>query len=543
MKTKKVLVKMNKKYFRGTGRLISLFFRQHRLKIILWLTGIIGISLVVALAYPELYSTQEDIMGFALTMDNPAMSALIGANYAIEDFNIGAVFASEMLLFTAIAVAIMNILLIKSSTREDEEVGRVEIVRSLPVGKLSYLVASISMMLLVNLGLVVILTTGLTTLGTDVFTWESSLLYSTILGLTGLVFAGITAISAQLSSTAHGTSLSSLGILLFAYLIRVVGDVQNETISLFSPLGWVTRTEVFVNDDWLPILVLGGSAILLILVAFYLHVRRDMFAGILPDRPGKKKASSFLKTAPGFVWNLEKGKIIGWFLLIFLLSAAFGAILGELETYFSDMDVIQLFLEDSSGDNMTEQFITLLVAIMSIFSIIPSVSILHSLKSEETAGRVEHFYTRAVSRNKILGTYYGWSVISIVLMQTAIALGLYMTSSQVLDQSIDLMTLLETTLIFLPAMFIIIGLSTLFLGVIPKLTMASWLYIVFAFIVLYLGSLLELPEWVNNLSAFHHIPEYPHEAINWGTIGILTGIGALFSIAGFIGYNKRDIDS
>ncbi len=533
---------MNKNHFKGTGRLITLLFRQHRLKIILWLSGIIGVSLAVALAYPELYQTQDDIMGFAMTMNNPAMGALVGSNYALEDFNIGAVFASEMLLFTAIAVAILNILLVKASTREDEEVGRVEIIQSLPVGKLSYLTASILMMLVVNIGLVLLLTLGLTTFGVAIFTWESSLLYSSILGITGLVFAGVTAISAQLSSTTYGTNLLSFGALLFSYAIRVIGDVQNETLSLFSPLGWATRSAVFVQDDWLPVFVLAGCFLVLISIVFYLHLKRDMFAGLLPNRPGKERASSFLKTTPGFIWHLEKGKIIAWFLLIFLLSAAFGAILGELETYFADMDIIELFLADSAGDNMTEQFITLLVAIMSIFSIIPSVSILHSLKGEEMAGRAEHFYTRAVSRNKILGTYFGLSILSAISMQVAISLGLYVTSSQVLENPIDLMTLLETTLVFLPAMLLVIGVALLFVGALPKFTLVSWLYVVFVFIVLYVGNLLDLPTWVNDLSVFQHVPAYPHETIPWNTMGMLTGVSMFLTALGFIGYSKRDID-
>lgn len=539
----KVLVIMINNLFQGTGRMLKLLSRQHRLKIILWLTGIIGLSLAVALAYPELYTTQEDIMGFALTMDNPAMRALIGGNYVIEDFNIGAVFASEMLLFSAIAVAIMNILMIKASTREDEETGRLEMIRSLPVGKISYLTASVSMMLLVNLTLTVGLTVVLATLGTNnVFTWDSSLLYSAILGLTGLFFTGVTAVFAQLASTTYGTNVFSFGALFLAYLIRVFGDVQNETISLLSPLGWVTRSEVFVNDHWLPVFVLAVSAVLLIILAFYLHARRDMFAGILPNRPGRSKASTFLKTTPGFVWYLEKGKIIGWFFLIFSLSAAFGGILGELETYFTDMDIIQLFLADSSGSNMTEQFTTLLVSIMAVFSIIPSISILHSLRGEEKANRTEHFYTRSISRNKILGTYFSLSLLTAVLMQFAISAGLYLTSSQVLDQAMSFETLLKTTFIFLPAMLLIIGLTTLFVGSLPKLTLVSWLYIVFLFITLYVGNLLEMPDWLSSLSVYYHIPEYPYETIEWGTLWILTGIGVALSVIGFIGYNKRDIE-
>lgn len=534
---------MKNKYFKGTPRLLALLLRQNLLKIILWLIGIISVSLAVAFVYSSIYSSPIDIMRFGLTMQNPAMRALIGANYKVGDFNIGVIYASEMLLFTSIAVAIMNILIMKTSTRQDEEEGRLEIIQSLPVGKLSYLIASLILSFLVNLVLIVILTTALTVFGTAVFTFESSLLYSTILGVTGFVFAAFTAVAAQLTDTAHGTSVLAFGFLLLSYIIRMIGDVQNQMLSLLSPLGWTLQTEVFANDNWVPIFVLTGSSLILVLLAFYLRSRRDMFSGLLPARSGKSKASPFLKTTPGLVWTLEKGKLISWFLLLFLLSAAFGAILGEMESYFSEMEIIQLFLANQAGGTITEQFINLLIRILTIFSLIPGVMILQSLKKEEAVGRAEHFYSRAVTRNKMLFTYFTFALLTVILMQVAIATGLYSTAVTVLEEPIALTTFIQSALAFLPTIFLAIGLATLLVGALPRFTLAAWLYIVFMFIVLYLGDLLEFPSWIQELSALSHIPAYPHENLQWPVMIVLTAIGLVFTLIGFVGYNKRDIHS
>lgn len=534
---------MNKEYFQGTGRLIRLLFHQNRFKIIAWVSGIVLVSLAVALAYPEIYTTQEDIMGFAFTMENPAMAALVGSNYNMADFNIGVIYASEMLLFTSLAVAVMNILLMKSSSRGDEEEGRLEIVQSLPVGKTSYLTASFIMVFLVNLSIIVLLTLGLGLFGEEVFSWESSLLYSSILGTTGLFFAGITGVSAQLASSVYGTNILSMSILLLSYIIRVIGDVQNETLSLLSPLGWATRTEVFVEDHWLPFVVLIAGAVVFIILAFILHARRDMFAGILPDRPGKQHASAFLKSIPGIVWHLEKTKTIAWFFLIFFLSTAFGSILGELETYFSDMELIKQFLIGSASDEMVEQFVSFMFAIMSVFSLFPVISVLFGVKSEEIKGHIEHFYARSISRNKIMGTYFILAFFTGVLMQLATALGVYLSSSEVLENMFSLRTLIEMSLVYLPAIFLVIGLAALFVGFLPKFTPIVWGYVVFVVVILYLGSILDFPEWMNTLSVFHHVPEYPHEEINWIIMGLLTTIGAILTLLGFVMYNHRDIKS
>lgn len=534
---------MNKREFKGTWRLVSLLYRQHRFKILLWLFGIIGISLTTALVYPEIYLTQEDILGFAMTVENPAMRALLGANYAVSDFNVGAIYASEMLMFTSIAVAIMNILIMKTSTREAEEEGRLEIIQSLPVGNLASIVASLALLFFVNLAIILLLTLGLTILGTDVFTIESSLLYSTILGVTGFLFAAFTAVAAQLSKIAYGTTIFSFGFLMLSYGIRIIGDIQNETLSLFSPLGWVTQSEVFVNNNWLPIMVLAISSLVLVIVAFYLRAKRDMFAGILPSRSGKARASSFLKTTPGFIWTMQKGKVIVFFLLIFTLSATFGAILGEMETYFSDMEIIQVFLDDRSGSTMTEQFISFLIELMTIFSIVPGVMILHSLKKEELAGRMEHFYTRAVSRTKIFVSYFSYALGTVLLMQLGLAFGIFSTSVMMLENPIALRSLIEATLVYLPTILFVLGVATLFVGALPKYTLITWFYTLFLFLILYLSDLLDFPQWLNDFSALYLVPNYPYEPLNWNIMGLLSGIGIIFTVLGLIGYKKRDIQS
>ena len=78
---------------------------------------------------------------------------------------IGSLFAHEMLLFTAIAVAIMNILLVGRSTRADEEDGRVELIRSLPVGRLAYLNGAMIVVVLTNVLLAVLIGAGISVLG------------------------------------------------------------------------------------------------------------------------------------------------------------------------------------------------------------------------------------------------------------------------------------------------------------------------------------------------------------------------------------------
>jgi len=534
---------MKERLFKGTGRLIKLLFRQNRLKIILWIACLVGITIATASAYGSVYKTAEDIYGYAVTMSNPAMKAMLGPGYEMEHYSIGTILASEMLLFTTVAVAVMNILLVSSGTRNDEEEGRLEMVLSLPTGRLAYLAATGILIIAVNLLLVLLIGIGLASIGEESFTWESSFLYGAVLGAAGLFFAGLTALFAQLSNTSRGTVGLSIGLLIAAYILRAIGDVEIEPISLFSPLGWAVRTEVFAGNKWWPVFALLAGGTVLTAASLYFNVNRDIYAGILPARKGRAYALGYLKTPLGLIWRLERINLISWALGIFLLSAAFGAVLKDLENYFSDMEFLRAFFTDNGKISMTDQFINLLFRIMSIFSAVPAVSTVLKLRKMESLGYAENIYSRAVSRNQMLGSTCVISFLAAAVMQACIGLGLYLSSQSLANQSLELGNTLSSALVYMPALMVVIGLAVLLVGLWPRSAGFIWLYVVFTFSVVYLSKLLHFPEWLNGLSPFHHIPQLPHDEINWWMLSGLSLLAVLLSLIGFVGYNKRDIQS
>ncbi|MFD1447752.1 ABC transporter permease [Oceanobacillus profundus] len=530
---------MSQKLFTGTGYLTKLMVRQNRLKLLLWLVGLIAVTLATAVAYPDIYLDEQSRAAFVLTMENPAMIAMLGVGY--EDYaTIGSLFAHEMLLFTTIAVAIMNILLVGRSTRADEEDGRVELIRSLPVGRLAYLNGAAIVAVVTNVLVAVLIGTGILLLDIDGMAVQGAYLYGATLGATGLVFAGFTALFAQLAETSRGSTMLSFGTLIAAYLVRASGDVSSEALSLVSPLGWTVRTEVFVENHWWPVYVMLAVAVVLGLVAFYLNAIRDLESGFIPERAGKWSASVFLQTTMGLAFRLQRTNLIAWAIGIFLLSASFGAILGDLEVYFSDNEFVQAFLAE--GDNsMMEQFIVLLMAIMALISTVPVVMTVLKLKSEENKHLTENYYSRAVSRSRVLGSYVCLSMIASFVMQALVATGLWSVGVMVVDDALAFDTTFASALVYLPAMWILIGLAVFFIGIAPKAASFTWLYVIFGFVVIYLGDILDFPEWLNNLSAFHHTPQIPTEDMDFMRVLILVGIAIVLTVIGFVGYNRRDI--
>ncbi len=533
---------MAKHLFKNTGRLTRLILKRDRIRIPSWLLSLSVLTFAVAVSFRDLYATQQDRQAIAETMKNPAMTAMVGPGYGLGNYTAGAMMAHQMLLFTAVAVAIMSILLVARHTRSDEEDGHIEMIRSLPTGRLSTLNATIVMICGTNIVLGFVIGLGLSVLNIESMDLEGSLLYGAALGATGIFFTALTAVFAQLSESSRGTiglSFTALGI---AYLIRAVGDVGNETLSWFSPLAWILGGQVYVNNYWWPIYLTIGVALLLVLLAFYLNAIRDVGSGFLPSKPGRKQASSFLQSPLGLTLRLQRTGLIAWAIGVYILGASYGSVLGDIESFFEDVEMMGELLSQVEGFSLTEQFITMLMSIMAMFSTIPALMAMLKLIGEERKKRTEHLLSRAVSRTRLMASSLIVSVVTSFVMLSLAAIGLWSASTVVMEDGISFGMLYGAAMAYLPAMWIMIGFVVLLIGIVPKATSLIWLYLIYSFIVVYLGGLLKFPEWMRNLSPYGHVPQLPVEDVNFMTLFVLIIIAVALVIAGFVGYTKRDIE-
>lgn len=530
------------KLFASTGILSRSILRKDRIRIPIWIISIVLLTVLVAAVLPDLYSTGAERQTMAETMKNPAITVMLGPGYGLDNYDDGAMMAHFMLVFTALAVGIMSILLTIRHTREDEEEGRIEMIRSLPVGPLSTLTATVLIMIIVNIVLALITALGLYLLDLESMDLNGSLLYGASLGAIGIFFATITGLFAQLSSNTRSTIGYSFSFLIIAYIVRGVGDVENELLSLISPLGLILRTEVYVNNYWWPVFMTLGLSVSVFILALYLNSIRDLGAGFIPAKPGRRKASYFLLSPLGLSLRLQRTTIISWTLGMLILGMSYGSILGDLEGFLDSSGMIQQMIPDSSSYNLTERFITMLMTILSILGAIPVLMYVLKLRSEEKRNRTGNLLDKSVSRNNILFSYTLIALISAPIIQLMSVLGLWSAAIFVMEDVISLNILLESGFAHLPAIWIMVGLAVFLIGFIPKLTGLTWLYLGYSFYVIYLGEMLQVPEWMTKITPFGHVPQIPIEDLNIENILVLTLIAIALIIAGFIGYNRRDIE-
>lgn len=530
------------KLYTNTLTLTVSMLRRDRIKIPIWIIMLAAFTLVVPPAFLEIYGSEQARAAIAETMRNPAMTAMVGPGYGLDDYTIGAMTGHQMLLFTAMGAGLMSIMLITRHTRSDEEEGRIELIRSLPVGRLANLSAATMLSVLTNVLLALVVGFGLFALGIESLDLHGSLLYGAALGATGIFFSGLTILFAQLSSNPRGTIGLSLGVLGISYILRAIGDVSSEALALATPLGLILRTEVYVSNYWWPVLLTVAFGVLLGIVGFYLSSLRDLGAGYIPARPGNQHASSLLQSPLGLGLRLQRTAIIAWVISLFVLGVSYGSIFGDLETFFADNELIQQMLPPGDDFTFAEQFLATILSVTAIVATVPSLMMVIKARGEEKKNRTEHLLARSVSRNRILGGYLSIGTLMAVVGLFISSLGLWVASAAAMEDPIPLSTVLQAGIVYLPALMVMLGFTVFLIGWLPRLSSFSWVLLLYSFVVVYLGDLLDFDQWLKSISPYGHIPQVPVDAINYGTLSILVILGILLSLLGFVGYNRRDME-
>ena len=190
--------------------------------------------------------------------------------------------------------------------------------------------------------------------------------------------------------------------------------------------------------------------------------------------------------------------------------------------------------------SLTEQYLTMLMSIISMMCTIPALLFMLKLKGEEKKHFVEYLLTHAISRSKVLGSYVMISLVFGSLMLIFSVIGLW-SASLGFEDSLSLSVILQSALVYLPAIWVMTGLAVLLIGYFPKWTFVTWLYLSYSFVVVYFGGLFQFPEWLAKLSPFGNVPKTPIEELNLIQLITLIVIAISLIILGFNGYKNRDI--
>jgi ABC-2 type transport system permease protein len=525
----------------GTGTLIRFILRRDRIKLPAWLLGISVLLFYLATVVSGIAETDEGRQDLGRFMEG-AVGAVFGPGYGRDDITPERYVAGVYGLFFFVPAALMSMLLVARHTRVDEQNGRAELIRSNVVGRHAQLTA----VLIVTVGANALLALMLGgTMTANDFDGGEGLLFGASVGAVGLVFAGITALTVQVteySRAATGIAGAALGA---AWAVRAAGDMIRDygsPLSWFSPLAWSNQTRPYVDGRWWPLLLSVGLAVAAAAVGYALSARRDVGAGLVAARPGEPVAAPWLRSPLAVAFRLQRASLIWWTVALAVFGFMFGG-LGDQIADPEDMSQDRIEMFGGSVDTLLDGYLGVITLFTAAYAGIMVVLGVQAVRSEETKGRAEPVLATATSRWAWLGSYL--AVISLGLVGLLLVAG-FATGTGAAVSAGDGSYIWDVTVAHLahvPGVLVLLGIAALLFGVLPRTIGVTWAVLGYSLFVGLFGTIMDLPQWAHNLSPLEHIGQPPLDSISWSAAMILLVVAAGLMATGLARFRRRDLET
>jgi ABC-2 type transport system permease protein len=482
----------------------------------------------------------------AQVMDTPTGIIFGGPGYGLDNYTIGAMMSNEMLLYYEITLVIGAVFLVVRGTRAEEESGRFELIGAGMVGRYAPLASTLAVVGTVCLVAGLFLGLSFLPLG---YTAADSLAYGLGVGLTGLVFAALAALTAQLASTARGATGLAMTVMGVAFAARAIGDMQvkrGSALSWLSPLAWPQQTRAFVDLRWWPLALGIGVVLVAGTAAFALARRRDLGAGLWPGRPGRPVARQSLRGPLSLAARLSLGGWIGWAIGAAGLGAAVGPLTDDMDSYIRDNPNMAEFIgfdPAAASQAMRDGFNGVMAMYLAFMALWFAISTMARLRTAETEGLAELVLAGPVARVRWVGAHAAVALAggTALLLLGGLAFG---GTSPVGPDSTWWGTMADLTaaaLTFLPALAATVGLATFVYGVWPRATAINWAALAWGFVASMFAMILKLPDWAPRLAPLSAIPMPQGQPWDPPATWWLTAAAAALAAIGLLATRRRDI--
>ncbi len=521
---------------RGVGPLLRHALRRDRVLLTAWLAGLSAMVAASAFTVEGLYTGVADVAAAARVINSsPGLVALYGP--VVVESSPGDVAMSKLTVTYAMGVMAMAIVLVRRHTRTEEESGRAELVASTQVSRGAPLLAAlllgvIASVVVGTLAALIDIVAGLPVGGSVAFglVWLGA----------GLVGTGIAGMTSQLSASAR--TCGGLAVLAVATidLVRAVGDLGPGWLGWLSPLGWGTRMHAWGEPRWWVAALYLTTSGALVAAAVLLRGRRDLGAGVLPDRAGPARGR--LAGTAGLLWRQERTTSLVWWVAVVASGVLFGSVVPHLDGIFASASG-RAVLEALGGPGRLEK--ALLAALLSLMAVMVSgytAQVVAGVAREETEARTELVLAAGASRHRYLAQVVGLVLVGSAVLALSWAVAAALAYGPQRDGVGDaLTTLVPAAAAHVPAIWVLAALTVLAWTLRPRAAWIGWALLAGCVVLGDLGPWLGLPDWVVGASPFDHVGNVPVSPVDRAAEAGLLATAALLVTGAWLQHRRRDI--
>jgi ABC-2 type transport system permease protein len=523
----------------GVWQLVRLALRRDRIMLPIWIAVFVvsaaSSASTTAGFYPSVASRTQAAL---VSNETPALVALYGWVY--EPGSLGAIAVLKLTGLGAALVALLAITMVIRHTRAEEETGRLELLGATVLGRYAGLSAALLVAVLGNLVIGTGTALGMVGAGLPV---AGSVAFGLGWAGVGIAFASVAAATAQLTVSARAASGFAAAVLGAAYLLRAAGDSSAARwLSWLSPVGWAQQLRPYAHERWWVALLFLAFPVLAIAIAYALVARRDLGAGLLPDRPGPARAGRALSGPYGLAWRLQRAAFLGWALSFAVLGTVLGGVVSSADSLLDSEQARDAINRLGGGQqDLTNAFLAADLSIAGVIAAAFGVQAALRLRGEETGMRAEPVLATGVGRIRWASSHLliALAGTTALMLITGLAAGLSLAVAE--DGFARFGPVMGGALVQLPAAWVLVGIALLAFAAVPRASVAGWASLVVVLVVGEFGSLLGLSQWALDISPYAHLPRLPGGTATVTPIAWLFALAAALLAAGLVSFRQRDL--
>jgi ABC-2 type transport system permease protein len=332
-----------------------------------------------------------------------------------------------------------------------------------------------------------------------------------------------------------------------AYVLRAAGDTSAHTdgplawLSYLSPIAWAQRIHPYAENRWWVGAVLLAVTALLVVAAVSLAVRRDVGAGLLPDRLGP--ADGKLGSSLGLAWRLHRGLLAAWTVAFALLGFLFGGVAeGAGDMMRDDPSIQEMFQRMGGASGLIDSFLAGVTTLVGLIASAYAVQATLRMRVEESSGRAEPVLATATSRWQWAASHLVFSLLgpAVALLAAGVTQGLAYGAA-IGDVGGQLPRMVAAALAQLPAVWVLAAIAIAVFGLFPHASTVSWAGPTVCILIGLVSAGVSTTDWIRDVSPFTHLPSLPGGSAHAGPFVVLLAIAVAVALVGLIGLRRRDL--
>ena len=224
-----------------------------------------------------------------------------------------------------------------------------------------------------------------------------------------------------------------------------------------------------------------------------------------------------------------------------VIGIAYGSLGPTVDTFIGGNKALADMFAGSGGGTLTDLYFATSIRVMALLATGFAIQSALRVRGEETSMRAELVLATPVSRWRFAGSHLAVACVGSVILLAVVGLATGLSYGLAGGDMQSVPRLLEAAVVYAPAMWLMVGVAVALDGLAPRLVGVSWAILVACLVVGFLGVVLGLPDWVQQLSPFERVPQLPAASLTLVPLVAMTAIAAALALVGLTGLRRRDI--